>query len=463
MQRQAELEAPPAGTTRSHHAPPRLRLSRRRALVAAATGFTAPLGALNVYGAAVYGFRYPQVTDAAVYYGAATIGLRFGWAHIYDAASQAAVWPGLHIYQTTWIQSPVAAWLFAPLTSLSLSQAFDLWAPLMFLMLGLTWWLLSLGSVADRIGQLTALVALWGVGIGMSSGQLVFLVGACIAIAWWLLRKGRQGWAGMVLAFAIAVKPQSAMLVPPALLLAGYRRAFVTWAACSLMVAVVAAVILTPDGLLQLLVKARSASSDPRAWNAVPGMSFAGLLGAGVLATVLQAAAAAGSLVVAWKARWAGPELPIASALVGSHLLTPYLHEPEVFMIAVAAMLFMRSGPGLPKAMFPVALWLAAEVAHIPVVGYAPLLVLEVLWLPLMATVQPQPPAIAPTMRNGSLPLETSSGSGSSGDVSERSSSHAKNLSSGLRFFVLLSRIVPMSGGYLDSSSSRIERCVTGP
>ena len=39
----------------------------------------------------------------------------------------------------------------------------------------------------------------------------------------------------------------------------------------------------------------------------------------------------------------------------------------------------------------------------------------------------PQPPAIAPTTTKGSAPRTTASGSGTSGDSCERSSSHAKN------------------------------------
>ena len=47
-----------------------------------------------------------------------------------------------------------------------------------------------------------------------------------------------------------------------------------------------------------------------------------------------------------------------------------------------------------------------------------------------------QPPAIAPTTRNGSVPFTTASGNGVSGGSSDRSSLHAKNRTNGRRFNV---------------------------
>src|SRR6266516_6428238 len=46
------------------------------------------------------------------------------------------------------------------------------------------------------------------------------------------------------------------------------------------------------------------------------------------------------------------------------------------------------------------------------------------------------PPAIAPMMKNGSVPFAIGSGRGVSGGSWEMSSPHAKNLTNGRRFFV---------------------------
>ena len=51
-------------------------------------------------------------------------------------------------------------------------------------------------------------------------------------------------------------------------------------------------------------------------------------------------------------------------------------------------------------------------------------------------TAEGYPPAIAPMMKNGSVPFAIESGRGVSGGSWEMSSPHAKNLTSGRRFFV---------------------------
>jgi hypothetical protein len=58
-----------------------------------------------------------------------------------------------------------------------------------------------------------------------------------------------------------------------------------------------------------------------------------------------------------------------------------------------------------------------------------------------------QPPASAPTTRNGSAPDATAGGSGVSGSSWDRSSSQAKNLRNGRRCCVTWSRMVPRSTG----------------
>src|SRR5712692_4315820 len=53
-----------------------------------------------------------------------------------------------------------------------------------------------------------------------------------------------------------------------------------------------------------------------------------------------------------------------------------------------------------------------------------------------------QPPAMAPTIRNGSAPVATEAGSGASGGSCDRSCSQAKNRTNARRRWVAWSRIV---------------------
>jgi len=70
---------------------------------------------------------------------------------------------------------------------------------------------------------------------------------------------------------------------------------------------------------------------------------------------------------------------------------------------------------------------------------------------------------MAPTMRKGSAPDATASGSGTSGSSLERSREQAKNRKNCRRCWVTWSRIVPLSIGYRASSAFSTERCVAWP
>lgn len=74
-----------------------------------------------------------------------------------------------------------------------------------------------------------------------------------------------------------------------------------------------------------------------------------------------------------------------------------------------------------------------------------------------------QPPAIAPTIRNGSTPVATASGRGVSGGSCERSRPQAKKRMKGRRCCVTWSRTVPRSIGYCASSASSTAPNVSGP
>ena len=62
--------------------------------------------------------------------------------------------------------------------------------------------------------------------------------------------------------------------------------------------------------------------------------------------------------------------------------------------------------------------------------------ILRVVGLVHLRILKIQPPAIAPTMRNGSAPLTTSSGNCVSGGSSDKSSLQAKKRTNGRRFNV---------------------------
>ncbi|TMD16391.1 MAG: DUF2029 domain-containing protein, partial [Chloroflexi bacterium] len=127
--------------------------------------------------------------------------------------------------------------MVVPFTLWPYPVAFAAWSLLLLSLLLLTWRLLA--GAAPRLWRWSALaatLALFPVLFALVLGQVLILELAAVAGAWWMLSRGRQVAAGLLLT-AIVFKPQVAFLVPLTLLVAGRRRAVAAWAAGSAAVA----------------------------------------------------------------------------------------------------------------------------------------------------------------------------------------------------------------------------------
>jgi hypothetical protein len=85
------------------------------------------------------------------------------------------------------------------------------------------------------------------------------------------------------------------------------------------------------------------------------------------------------TLLISWRNRHAGPEVPMAAGIAGSLLVTPYLGFQDFLMLVVVAWLLMRT----PLAPWQVGLLVVGYVLlefSIPV-GPLPILAVEVLLL----------------------------------------------------------------------------------
>src|ERR1700730_19202152 len=168
--------------------------------------------------------------DFHTYLAAAMVGLQQGWSHVYDqalvAAAQKHLVPGQ--YAQPFLSPPTVAWLAAPLTVFSYWTAFGIWAVLSFIALAaaLAWSGVSTG-IARWIAVVGAL-APWWVLHAINLGQVVPLVAAGVVVAWRLMRQDKDIAAGVLLS-VIFLKPNTAILVPVVLLVAGRYRVFAAW------------------------------------------------------------------------------------------------------------------------------------------------------------------------------------------------------------------------------------------
>jgi hypothetical protein len=355
-----------------------------------AVGLLLPVAAVECYGATSNAVTRPYRSDFALYYGTSTIGLQSGFAHIYDESRRIQVWAALDaslggpLQAFPVIQPPTVALFTTPLALLQFWVAYPIWLTLVGAAVLIAWWLASPGGPWSKAGHLVALMALLPVGLGLSVGQAVFLVFASVIAAWWLLRRRWDVAAGLVLVL-ILLKPQEAALVPLALLVIGRRRAFVAWVAGAAVFSLGALAAIGPGGLTAYAARASEVSRHPEAWASVPDLSLPSLLGGGFVALASIAVVAGVGLYAAWAHRERGIELPIAIAVVASLVATPYLHEPDTVMLVAAGWLYVRSSPPGWALGFLVAGYVLVDLGQAPAVGWAPIVVLEVVWLATMA------------------------------------------------------------------------------
>jgi hypothetical protein len=337
-----------------------------------------------------YVSQYRVVNDFRLAYAAATVGINDGYSHLYDLAAQKAAMESLGsgFNPQPFISPPPLPWLVTPLLALPFTVALVVWTVLLLAALVLTWHLLAPGGRLARTTHLALLLGLFPVAFGVMVGQPGALVAVAVAATWWLMKRDRQVWAGVVLSLVV-LKPQLALLVPICLLVTGHARTFGAWLVASLFIGLVALAMLGPEGVMRY--RDVLAQTQSPAWDITRHYSISGPLGLGVLLNATQVLIVIVTLLAAWRHRHGGAEVPIAAGIVGSLLFTPYLGFQDFLMLVVAAWLLLRT----PLAPWQVGLLVAGyfllELA-LAVMAIPILLAEALLLLSLLAGTPAQPP-----------------------------------------------------------------------
>ncbi|HEY8854169.1 MAG TPA: glycosyltransferase 87 family protein [Candidatus Dormibacteraeota bacterium] len=283
--------------------------------------------------------------DLTFYYAAAKIGLSHGWQSIYDLRLQQealdALGSRIQIAELArYISPPPVAWLAVPLTLLPFQVAYFVWSALLLAALGWTWYLAAPGTGRIRLVHLAAAVGWLPVIYGLQLGQPSLFVTLGVAGSYALLRRDRPFLAGLALG-ALVLKPQLAFLVPAALLVSGRYRAFWGSVVAVGAFALVAALVVGPDGISTYQERLSFAAGVPVNRE----LTIAALIGNIPVARVVQALLAIWALALAYRLRGRGHEWVFILALVGGLVASPYLHLDDLVMLGLAAWLYLRTSP----------------------------------------------------------------------------------------------------------------------
>ena len=320
--------------------------------------------------------------DFTFYVAAARIGINHGWPSIYDLSIQQeelqAMGSGIHIAALArYISPPPLAWLALPLAPLPYEVGYLVWSALLLAALAGTWYLAAPGDRSWRLVHLAAAVGWLPVIYALQLGQPALFVALGVAGCYALLRAGRPFWAGCALG-VLALKPQLAFLLPPALLLSGRTRAFWGSLIALGLLAGASAIALGPSGVAAYEARLSFAAGVPVNQE----LTLAPIIGSLVATRVIQAAIALWSLGLAYGLRRRGHEWVLIPALIGGLLASPYLHIDDLVMLGLAGWLYLRTSP--PVWTWALMLAVVIAVEGLPIWGPLPLFVGELSALALL-------------------------------------------------------------------------------
>jgi len=299
--------------------------------------------------------RYEPIgIDFHTYLAAAVVGLQHGWALIYDQGAVSAAQKHLVADQVAqpFLSPPTDAWLTAPLTPLPYWVAYWIWTAINLVAFAASLVWASRSTGLERWLYAAAALAPWWLVHALNLGQVAPLVATGAVLATRLARERNDIAAGLALSL-VYLKPNTALLIPFALLVAGRYRAFAAWAVAGAVLALAALVSLGPDGVAAYIAQLRGQLPE-----GASNLTVEGAFGvSGTVATALRVIIAVATLATAHRFR-RSPGLAIAAGAVGSLLVVPYLHGSDLCLFGAAAWLVWEERPALAWRLPIAAAWL---------------------------------------------------------------------------------------------------------
>ena len=252
----------------------------------------------------------------------------------------AHAWPFLYSSSpATFLSPPLVALVSLPFLHVPLSFEPLAWRLALVLALVLAWKLAELKH-SPRLWLLVLLgnpITLFT----LTQGQITPFALLGLSASAWFWRRGRLLEAGIILALAAQTKPTLFIALPLALLAANQARLLFGLVIGTLGICLLYTLLLGPSWLPGFI---GATVSDHQNLLSAESNTVASL---GILAWVFRIAILVLVPLVAWRQR-SRPNVAIIVALVGSLVLTPYLHQEDLLVVFMIAWLFARThGPHL--------------------------------------------------------------------------------------------------------------------
>jgi hypothetical protein len=328
----------------------------RRWSIAALLTFLADLTLFNLYEVWVAIPRKLVESDFRIWYSAGLIGSRWGWQHLYDAdmmrRAVEMVWPGSRVLPFP--NPPPAAWLMVPFTLLPFGPALFLWTLLSLALVVALSQAFAPPSSWARIAFALSAFGFLPVFVMVEAGPLSPPVLLGIAGCVLLLRRGHQVAAGLVLSL-ILVKPNVAVLVPPALLVAGQVRAFVAWLAPTAVMVVISVLTLGQHGLEGFV----AVEMDFAGMGYYLTYSLADMLGGSAAYAIAVPIIVALTLVAARVRRKSDPGLVVAAGVLGSLLINHHLTPADFILLLIPVWVGVAQAQPRHRRVVSAGLWAA--------------------------------------------------------------------------------------------------------
>lgn len=299
----------------------------------------------------------PTGVDFHTYVAAGQVGVEQGWPHIYDQVMVAVEQVELSQQDKVqpFLSPPPVAYVTAPLGFLPYDVAYVIWA---VILLGVFAAALAWAGISNGLSKWIAVfgaLSPWWVMHAVNVGQIVPVEAAGCVVAWKLMRQKREVLAGLALA-TILFKPNNAILVPLALLFAARFRLFATWAGAAAAVSLLVLLTVGTGGIAEYVTQLRG----PLPKGADDLTLHGALAATGTFAAALRIVIVGAVLAAGHRLRQS-PGLVIPVAIVGSLLISPYLHASDLALVAAAGFIAWEEKTALAWRAPLVAIWVAAS------------------------------------------------------------------------------------------------------